>query len=120
MQVFIAGGFNGQEVLSSAEVFDPQTSQWTFISCMQSARSGVSLLAHHGYLYALGGFNGYDRLKSGERFDPAANEWQPVRDMLYPRSNFAAAILDGLIFVIGGFNGAFLQTNNRTSAILQN
>lgn len=109
-QVYIAGGFNGQDLLSCAEVFDPGTLQWTCITHMQNLRSGVSLLAHHGYLYALGGFSGHNgngRLKSGERYDPLADIWQPIPDMLHPRSNFAAVILDDHIYVIGGFNGEF-------------
>ncbi|KAE8745064.1 hypothetical protein FOCC_FOCC008315 [Frankliniella occidentalis] len=87
-------------------MFDPSVSQWTFITSMLSPRSGVSLVAHCGYLYALGGFNGQDRLSSGERFDGHA--WQPIVDMLHPRSNFAAVILDDLIYVIGGFNGTII------------
>jgi len=61
------GGFNGQEVLSSAEVFDPSSNQWTYIHSMTSARSGVSLVAYRNCLYALGGFNGATRLNSGNQ-----------------------------------------------------
>lgn len=65
-QIYIVGGFNGQEVLSSAEVFDPDTKQWSFIRSMLSPRSGVSLIAYRDCLYALGGFNGYSRLNTGQ------------------------------------------------------
>lgn len=67
LQIYIVGGFNGQEVLSSAEVFDPDTKQWSFIRSMRSPRSGVSLIAYRDCLYALGGFNGYIRLNTGMR-----------------------------------------------------
>lgn len=63
--MYIAGGFNGQEVLSSAEVYDPFTNQWTLIASMNSARSGVSLIGYKDSIYALGGFNGYTRLSTG-------------------------------------------------------
>lgn len=65
VQIYIVGGFNGQEVLSSAEVFDADTKQWSFIRSMLSPRSGVSLIAYRDCLYALGGFNGYSRLNTG-------------------------------------------------------
>ena len=52
-------------MLSSAEIFDPDTKQWSFIRSMISPRSGVSLIAYRGSLYALGGFNGYSRLNTG-------------------------------------------------------
>lgn len=45
-KVYIAGGFNGQDILSTAEVYDPSTNQWTFISVMNTARSGVSLVSY--------------------------------------------------------------------------
>lgn len=69
VQIYIVGGFNGQEVLSSAEVFDPETKQWSFIRSMLSPRSGVSLIAYRDCLYALGGFNGYSRLNTGKLLD---------------------------------------------------
>jgi len=64
-KIYIVGGFNGQEVLDSAEVFDVETSQWTNIDSMISPRSGVSLVAFRDSLYALGGFSGVARLSSG-------------------------------------------------------
>ena len=68
-KIYIVGGFNGQEVLSSAEVFDVETNQWSYIHSMTSPRSGVSLVAFRDSLYALGGFNGFTRLSSGK--DPS-------------------------------------------------
>lgn len=63
--MYIAGGFNGQEVLSSAEVYDPCVNQWSLIASMSSARSGVCLIGYKDSIYALGGFNGYSRLSTG-------------------------------------------------------
>lgn len=106
-QIYIVGGFNGQEVMSSAEVYDTVTNQWSFIPHMISARSGVSLVAFRNTLYALGGFNGFTRLTSGEKYLPgnSATGWVQIAEMFSPRSNFATVILDDLVFVIGGFNG---------------
>lgn len=61
------GGFNGQEVLSSAEEFDPVTNQWAYILPVTSARSGVSFVVYRNYLYTLGGFDGLARLSSGKQ-----------------------------------------------------
>lgn len=67
-KIYIVGGFNGHEVLNSAEVFDVKTNQWSYINSMNNPRSGVSLVAFRGSLYALGGFNGFRRLSSGNLF----------------------------------------------------
>lgn len=104
------GGFNGQEVMRSAEMFDTRYNQWSYIPQMISARSGVSLVVYENSLYALGGFNGYIRLTSGEKYVPGDSPWwTETSNMLTPRSNFATAVLDDYIYVIGGFNGESLQ-----------
>lgn len=96
--------------MNSAEVYDTVTRQWSFISQMNSARSGVSLVSFHNTLYAIGGFNGYTRLASGEKYTPDVSDgWTSISDMLTPRSNFATVILDDYIFVIGGFNDRFVS-----------
>lgn len=52
-QVYICGGFNGNECLSTAEVYDTTTDQWTFISPMRSRRSGVGVIAYGKQVYAV-------------------------------------------------------------------
>jgi hypothetical protein len=41
---------------------------------MGMARSGVSLVAFRGALFALGGFNGFVRLDSAEKWDPSQGQ----------------------------------------------
>lgn len=96
--------------MSSAEVYDTLTNQWSFIPHMISARSGVSLVAFKNALYALGGFNGFNRLTTGEKYLPGESSgWVSITEMFCPRSNFATVILDDQIFVIGGFNGKIIN-----------
>lgn len=109
----MVGGFNGQEVMRSAEVFDTSTNQWSYIKPMLSPRSGVSLVAYKHALYALGGFNGYNRLTSAEKLLLDSDDsWTEIAEMFKPRSNFATAILDDFIYVIGGFNGMYWIFSN--------
>ncbi len=91
-KVYICGGFNGQECLSSAESYDPATNQWTLLSHMRNRRSGVGVVAHDGNLYALGGFNGITRMNNGERWCEKSNNWQTLSEMYSPRSNFAIEV----------------------------
>ena len=63
--MYIAGGFNGDVCLRSAEVYDPTVDQWTMIQPMSITRSGVAVCVYNGSLYAVGGFDGESRLKSG-------------------------------------------------------
>lgn len=53
-KIYITGGFNGQECMNTAEVYDPDTNQWTMIAPLRSRRSGVSCISYHNYVYVIG------------------------------------------------------------------
>ncbi len=61
----MVGGFSGENCLASAEVYSPQTDQWTAIESMTSPRSGVAVVTYLDELYALGGFDGERRQATG-------------------------------------------------------
>lgn len=104
-KIFICGGFNGSECLSSAEVYCPVTDQWTLIPPMASRRSGVGVVCYQGNIFAAGGFDGVTRVCSVEKYCHTERTWTSVPDMYNARSNFAIEVIDEMLFVIGGFNG---------------
>lgn len=53
-QIYVVGGFNGATCLDSMEVYNPSTNQWTEIASMEEKRSGISIVAHQGYIFAIG------------------------------------------------------------------
>lgn len=53
-KIYITGGFDGHDCLNTAEVYDPNTNQWTMITAMRSRRSGVSCISYHGHVYVIG------------------------------------------------------------------
>lgn len=133
-KIYISGGFNGWECVNTAEVYDPETNQWTMIAPMRKRRSGLCCVAYHGSIYVIGihilvveeflfildiikytinqgGYNGISRLCCGEKFSPETNTWTRIPKMYYPRSNFAIAIIDDMIFAIGGYNGVYTMYN---------
>lgn len=99
------GGFNGSRCLDSVEWYNVAQNTWHDAVEMTTRRSGLSCIAHNGYIYAIGGFNGATRLCTGEKYDPYTENWSPIREMGTPRSNFGIEIIDDMIFVIGGFDG---------------
>ena len=56
--IYICGGFDGMNVMQSAERYDPRTSLWETIRPMKAKRSGVQLLSFDQKIWALGGFDG--------------------------------------------------------------
>ena len=63
--MYIAGGFDGERCLNTAEMYDPALDQWTVIPSMQSPRSGVAVISYQDAIYAVGGFDGERRLATG-------------------------------------------------------
>ncbi|XP_075734261.1 alpha-tocopherol transfer protein isoform X2 [Rhipicephalus microplus] len=104
-RVYIVGGVTGQQVLNTAEFYDPKVDVWTYIRAMTVPRSGARVINYQDNVYVLGGFNGTNWLSSGEKYDPRREHWLELPSMLTPRSHFAVAVLDDLLFAIGGYNG---------------
>ena len=55
--VLIAGGFDKsfQTDRASVECYDPELEEWSFVSEMETPRSGLVLATVDHYLYAIGG-----------------------------------------------------------------
>lgn len=52
-QIYICGGFDGDESLQTGEFYDPETNQWTLIASMGTHRSGLGVVAYVGHIYAV-------------------------------------------------------------------
>lgn len=52
-QIYICGGFNGEESLQTGECYDPETNQWTMIASMGTHRSGLGVVAYVGHIYVV-------------------------------------------------------------------
>lgn len=64
-QIYICGGFNGEESLQSGECYDPKTNQWTMIASMGTHRSGLGVVAYVGHVYVVSaGSNAFSFLNS--------------------------------------------------------
>lgn len=53
LQIYICGGFNGNECLQTAEYYNPESNQWTMISPMNSRRSGIGVIAYADHVFAV-------------------------------------------------------------------
>jgi len=97
--VYVAGGFNGEVILSSVECYNPKIDSWTSMPNMTTRRSGHEMVAGAGSLFCLGGFDGSARLSSCERFSFQTKRWDKIASMKSPRSNFASAVIGNTIIV---------------------
>lgn len=103
--VYVIGGYDGGEFLSSAERYTPSTGQWEAIAPMRTSRFGVACAVLDGRIYAVGGYSSGTFHKSVERYDPATNTWERVNPMANAREWHACGVLNGSLYAISGISG---------------
>ena len=103
--------------LSSIEVYDPKTNQWTEKTEMPTPKSGHTASVIDGKIYVIGGgFRGngpYMYLSTVEVYDPETDRWTQEPDMLIGKSGHKAEVINGEIYVFGGSAGWRLGTTYR-------
>ncbi len=118
-RVLVAGGTDGDAVLSSAEIYDPATGAFSDADGMGTPRRGhtATVLEDGRVLFAGGSFAG--PLAGAEIFSPASLTFAPVPSpMGAPRLHHTATVLeDGRVLCTGGVNTDPLRfdTNIRAS-----
>jgi len=103
--IWIVGGFNGDQYLSSVERYNIEENTWTVMPSMRKRRGGVGCAILNGRLYAIGGHDGHQRLSSVECLDLSQpfDHWMVAPNMLSRRSNFGVCFTSEGIQVVGGF-----------------
>ncbi|MEO0806841.1 MAG: kelch repeat-containing protein [Cyanobacteria bacterium J06643_4] len=104
-QLYAFGGstapFSG--AVNNAAVFNPDTSVWTPLPGMSTARGGATAQVINGEIYIAGGLdtNGVS-LNTVEVFDPITGQWSAGPAMQTARDNAGSAVIDDLLYVFGG------------------
>lgn len=105
-KMYVIGGYNGHERLSTVEVFDPSTRRWDKISSINCKRSAVGTCSlDEKNLFVCGGYDGIRSLNTVEKYDPIIDEWSLIAPMAKARSAAGVTAYKGSIFVIGGHDG---------------
>jgi len=102
--VLVAGGFNGVDVVASAELYDPTTGTWSTAGSMSVARAAhTATRVVDGRVLVAGGGNDVDIVASAEVYDPTTGTWSATRSMSVARELHTATLLtDGRVLVAGG------------------
>jgi Kelch motif/Galactose oxidase, central domain len=110
-RVLAAGGATGGETsprLTSAEIFDPDTGQWTPTGPMTAARSEVeyaSVLLPDGRVLVPGGYTAaHTPVSSSDLYDPRTGTWTASGSMSVVRAGHSSIVLRGIrgVLVMGG------------------
>ena len=97
--MFVAGGFDDNGELSSAELYDPFSGTWTATDSLNEARlrHTATLLRTGMVLVVAGGGN------TAELYDPVSRTWSLTGSLHLWRFKHTATLLaDGRVLVAGG------------------
>lgn len=98
-KIYVIGGHNNH--VSSIEVYDLNSDNWTVVGSMQNYRGYCSSCVVDGKIYLIGGFRGQN-YSLVEVYDPVTKSWTGRSSMLNPRWGHFSVHLDGKIYVFGG------------------
>jgi quercetin dioxygenase-like cupin family protein len=121
--VLIVGGFNaGGILLSSAELYDPQTATFKATGDMATPRVGhTATLLPDGKVLIAGGVKGFrpseSPAASAELYDPATKTFTPTGDM-GRFGHTATLLLSGRVLIVGGYAEGRATDPTRISAEL--
>ncbi|XP_072544669.1 kelch-like protein 6 isoform X2 [Salminus brasiliensis] len=102
-KVYVMGGFNGTERLSSVEAYDPFHNSWTEAAPLLFSVSSFSAASYGKCIYVIGGGpNGKLATNSLQCFDPALNKWTLRSPMPIEAKCTNAVTFRDSIYVVGG------------------
>ncbi len=103
-RIYVFGGYDGDRLLPTVEVYDPATDTWTQASDMPWGRFDHSASVVDEKVYFFGGAARPVAFMSQVVgvYDPATDTWTTAADFPTPRWNHTAAVVDGKIYAIGG------------------
>lgn len=108
-ELYVVGGYDGQQEQSSAEVYTLATNTWRKLPPLPTPRGGLRLIYDGLDIVALGG-GWLHALDTHERFDLNTNVWSNFPSPLTSEwRNFGAAEYNGRIYFIGGWSGDYLD-----------
>ncbi|XP_059419422.1 kelch-like protein 6 [Carassius carassius] len=102
-KVYVLGGFDGTQRLSSVEAYDPFHNCWTEAGPLMISVSSFSAASYDKYIFVIGGGpNGKLATNNMQCFDSLSNKWSLKCPMPTEAKCTNAVTFKDVIFVVGG------------------
>ncbi|HJL15976.1 MAG TPA: kelch repeat-containing protein [Sandaracinaceae bacterium LLY-WYZ-13_1] len=103
-RIWLAGGFEGGDIVPTVRVFDPADGSWSEGPALPAPRHHMSLVSHGGDLYALGGMQTlrFEPLDTAWVLRAGADGWEPIASLPRDRGAAAAGAVGDRIVLAGG------------------
>uniref|UniRef100_A0A8C5GQ53 BACK domain-containing protein n=1 Tax=Gouania willdenowi TaxID=441366 RepID=A0A8C5GQ53_GOUWI len=104
--IYAMGGFRDDDgtSLRTAERYQSNINQWTFIASMNEGREDASCTTLNNKIYICGGCSNRV-LNTAEYYNPDTNQWTLITPMGTPRCGLGVIAYMGHIFAVGGRYG---------------
>uniref|UniRef100_A0A8C5DDN1 BACK domain-containing protein n=1 Tax=Gouania willdenowi TaxID=441366 RepID=A0A8C5DDN1_GOUWI len=105
--IYAMGGYRDDDgsLLRTAERYQPNINQWTFIASMNEGRIRASCTTLNNKIYICGGWSNRS-LNTAEYYNPDTNQWTLITPMGTPRCGLGVVAYMGHIFAVGGRDGS--------------
>ena len=92
-KIYVSGGRDDDELMSTVMVFDPQANTWTELASMGTAQFFHTSAAIGSKIYVFGGRTDGGFTASVEAYEPVSNTWEQVWDLTGARGGMVAVAL---------------------------
>ena len=103
-KLYIIGGYDRGECISTCECYDPKTNTISEMRGMSNrrGRAAIAWLESERSIYVMGGSDGHTELNSIERFDLAAGKWSTIKlDVELQFTNLGVIACRNFIYLVG-------------------
>jgi DNA-binding CsgD family transcriptional regulator len=101
--LYVLGGWDGQEYLDSALVYDAESDAWRSLPSLEQPRAQAAGGVVGDRLYVIGGWDGQSNLTTCEYFDLLQESWLPCDEPVQPRAGAGAAVVNNnTLYLLGG------------------
>ncbi len=101
--LFVLGGWDGQDYLDNALKYDPESDTWRSLPSLEQPRARATGGVISDRLYVVGGWDGQSRLTTCEYFDLVQDSWFPCPEPKQARAGAGAAVLNNnTLYILGG------------------
>lgn len=95
---YVIGGYDGNNNLSSVEIYDPNINQWSFGPTLPLSDRGGHSIVFNNDLYYFSGIGG----KGIYKLDGQSNSWTFESNMTSTKWNFDLVVYENKIWILGG------------------
>ncbi|XP_051540690.1 kelch-like protein 24 [Myxocyprinus asiaticus] len=102
-KLYVVGGYNGRERLSSVECYSPHDNTWKSVADLLLPVTSAAATSCCGKLYVIGGaVSDVTNTNKVQCYDPVSERWVFVSSCPFSQRSISAVSLNGCIYVAGG------------------